>query len=92
MNNFACVEPELAPACSPPSVKESAERHLGSHRYSALKNVSCEYRDGVLVLRGCLASYYLKQLAQEVVTHLDGVERVDNEVQVLRPAVAPPQG
>jgi osmotically-inducible protein OsmY len=37
----------------------------------------------VLVLRGCLPSYYLKQLAQEVVAHLEGVEGVDNQIQVV---------
>jgi hypothetical protein len=42
---------------------------------------------GVLVLRGCLPSYYLKQIAQEIVAHqTQGVDRLDNQIQVVRPA------
>jgi hypothetical protein len=63
-----------------------AERGLRSSRYSALKHVSCDYQGGVLVLRGCLPSYYLKQIAQEVVAHqFDQVERLENRIEVVRP-------
>jgi len=72
------------PQASPQAV---AERGLRSSRYSALKHVSCDYQGGVLVLRGCLPTYYLKQIAQEVVTHqFDKVERLENRIQVVRPA------
>src|SRR5262245_17223343 len=47
------------PQASPQAV---AERGLRSSRYSALQHVSCDCRGGVLVLRGCLPSYYLKQV------------------------------
>jgi hypothetical protein len=41
----------------------------------------------VLVLRGCLPSYYLKQIAQEVVARqVKGLGRLDNQIQVVRPA------
>jgi osmotically-inducible protein OsmY len=48
-----------------------------------VKDVSCEYENGLLVLRGTLFSYYQKQLAQEAVRHLDGVHEIRNEIQVL---------
>ena len=68
-------------------MKELARRCLRSSRYSALKYVSCDYQGGVLVLRGCLPTYYLKQIAQEVVAHqVQGVGRLDNKIQVVRPA------
>jgi osmotically-inducible protein OsmY len=63
-------------------VAEQAERRLRSHSYLALKNVSCEYRDGVLTLRGCLPTYYLKQVAQAAVDHLDGVRHIVNDIEV----------
>ena len=53
---------------------------------SGLKNVACDCRDGLLVLRGCLPSYYLKQVAQEVVARLEGVQAIDNQIQVVPPA------
>ena len=69
------------------SLQAVAERALRSGPYPALKNLGCDYRDGVLVLRGCLPSYYLKQIAQEVVAHqVKGVGRIDNQIQVVRPA------
>ena len=54
------TEPQPAPA-------DLAEQRLRSNPYLALKSLSCDCQDGVLVLRGCLPSYYLKQVAQEVV-------------------------
>jgi osmotically-inducible protein OsmY len=68
---------------TPFATTEMAERALHSKPYQALKNVSCDWRDGVLVLRGRLPSYYLKQVAQEVVARLEGVEGMDNQIQVV---------
>jgi hypothetical protein len=69
------------------SIQAVAERALRGGPYPALKKLSCDYRGGVLVLRGCLPSYYLKQTAQEVVAHqVQGVGRIDNQIQVVRPA------
>jgi hypothetical protein len=66
------------------SSKAIAERSLRSSRYPALKSVSCDYQGGVLVLRGCLPTYYLKQMAQEVVAHqFDKGERLENRIQVV---------
>lgn len=86
--NPACAEPETSQA----SINDLAERCLHSNPYLALKNVSCDYLDGVLFLRGCLPTYYLKQLAQEVVGGLEGVEHIDNQIQVLAPAFRSRQG
>jgi hypothetical protein len=76
------------PSPDPPaSPQREAERALRGGPYPALKKLSCDYRGGVLVLRGCLPSYYLKQVAQEVVAHqVPGVGRLDNQIQVVRPA------
>jgi osmotically-inducible protein OsmY len=62
-----------------------AECCLRRNPYLAMKNVSCDCRRGVLVLRGCLPSYYLKQVAQEAVACLEGVEAVDNQIEVMPP-------
>ena len=76
--------PSPDPQASLPAVAEQA---LRSGPYPALKKLSCDYRGGVLVLRGCLPCYYLKQIAQEVVAHqVRGVGRLDNQIQVLPPA------
>ena len=69
-----------------PPVDQSALWRLQHHSYAALHRISCEFHDGVLVLRGRLASYYLKQIAQSAVTRVEGVQRVDNHIEVVRPA------
>jgi osmotically-inducible protein OsmY len=67
--------------------QELAERCLRSNSYLALKNISCDYLNGVLILRGCVETYYLKQVAQEVVAGVEGLERIDNQIQVVTSGV-----
>jgi hypothetical protein len=70
-----------------------AEGLLARSGYPALDRVRCDFSDGVLLLRGQVPSYYLRQLAQEAVAGLPGVRAVRNEVEVLAgeaPPVAPP--
>jgi osmotically-inducible protein OsmY len=61
---------------------EIAARRLHDSIYLDLRHVSCAYHDGVLVLQGRLPTYHLKQMAQEAVNHLDGVERIENRIEV----------
>ena len=68
-------------------IAEGAERCLRSNAYLALKNVRCEYREGVLTLRGCLPTYYLKQMAHAIVAQLDGIGNIDNQIEVMAPVV-----
>jgi hypothetical protein len=69
---------------SPPHrILEGAESCLRSNPYLALKNVTCDYREGVLTLRGCLPSYYLKQIAQTAVARVAGGVRIVNEIEVV---------
>src|SRR5438309_850834 len=63
-------------------VVELAERRLRGNSYLALKNVSCTCLDGILLLEGSLPTYYLKQLAQEVVADIDGVDQIVNNIEV----------
>jgi osmotically-inducible protein OsmY len=85
--NTASAERATETLTPRPAPADLAERRLRSNPYLSLKNVSCDWLDGVLVLRGCLPSYYLKQIAQEVVARLDGVTAVDNQIQVVTPAL-----
>jgi len=66
-----------------PSLGERAEARLRANAYLALKNISCEFHEGVLTLRGCLPSYYLKQVAQAAVVGVEGVFRIDNRIEVV---------
>jgi osmotically-inducible protein OsmY len=61
-------------------IAELAERRLHGNSHQALKNVSCTYQGGVLVLQGTLPTYYLKQIAQETIARMEGVERIENQI------------
>jgi CheY-like chemotaxis protein len=74
------------PPVSPSKVSEAAESRLRGNAYLALKNISCEWRDGVLTLRGSLPSYYLKQMARVAVANVEGVERINDEIEVVGPS------
>jgi hypothetical protein len=87
--NTACAERAAEPR---PAAADLAERCLRRNPYLALRNVGCDWLDGVLVLRGCLPSYYLKQIAQEAVASLEGVGRIDNQIQVVAPVGQSGQG
>ncbi len=73
----------LAPGARRADPADLAERALRNSPYLALRTVRCECQDGVLTLRGCLPTYYLKQVAQAVVARVEGVRQVVNEIEVL---------
>ena len=55
---------------------------LANSGYYAVALLNCDFNDGVVVLSGAVPSYYLKQVAQEALMHLDVVREVDNRVEV----------
>ncbi len=57
--------------------------HLTGH------TLHIELRRGRVVLRGVVPSYYQKQIAQEVARRVDGVERVENQLEVAWTAAPP---
>jgi len=52
-----------------------------------LSRLCCEFQteSGVLHLRGAVSSYYLKQVAQELVVAVEGVRVVNNQIDVAKP-------
>jgi osmotically-inducible protein OsmY len=50
-----------------------------------LRLVSCDFHEGVLTLRGQVSSFYLKQVAQELIRRLDGAEEINNHLEVVAP-------
>jgi len=59
-----------------------AEKRLRSSSHSSLRGIACTFDRGRLILQGRLSCFYHKQLAQEIVAHLDGVEQVVNQIEV----------
>lgn len=52
--------------------------------YSALTWVGCDVRGDQVILQGSVPSYHLKQLAQVFAQRVDGVERIQNCLEVSR--------
>ncbi|MGO8751877.1 MAG: BON domain-containing protein [Thermoguttaceae bacterium] len=66
------------------AVLNTAAKLLRNVPYASVRRLSCECDDlGVLVLRGTLPSFYLKQLAQEAVAKIEGVSCIANETVVV---------
>ncbi len=62
----------------------AAHKRLKSTCYPGIRQLICECDDqGVLYLRGRVASYYQKQLAQEAVSRLPGVVEIVNQAEVI---------
>jgi hypothetical protein len=64
------------PACC------AAEQLLARSPYAALRELSCEFDDGRLVLHGKVPTYYLKSIAQNLVGGIAGVAQIENQVCV----------
>jgi osmotically-inducible protein OsmY len=75
-------------------IADAMQRLEKALHVSALQRVRVDFREGVLFLRGQARSYYHKQLIQESVRGIDGVERIVNSVDVpeLRPRIEPHSG
>lgn len=46
------------------------------------RKLRCETREGFVTLHGTVDSYFQKQMAQEAVRRIDGVEKITNLLQV----------
>jgi hypothetical protein len=61
----------------------TAEDRLRHSEYFELRNVSCDFHEGVLTLRGRVPSYHLKQLAQSLLCEVAGILKLNNQLEVV---------
>jgi len=61
-----------------------AEKQLRSNSHLWNLDITCDWHEGVLILRGCVHRYYHKQVAQTVAASISGVEQVVNHIEVDR--------
>jgi len=62
-------------------IAENRLRHSG---YLELRNVFCDFHEGVLSIWGRVPSYHLKQLAQAIVSELEGILELNNQLEVVQ--------
>jgi osmotically-inducible protein OsmY len=62
---------------------ERVERALHSTCYRSLRGIEVSVCGQLVILRGRVPSYYMKQLVQAVAMEVAGVRELRNEVQVV---------
>jgi osmotically-inducible protein OsmY len=69
-----------------PSIAEVADEQLQGSAYHGVHHVQCLYQHGILILSGRVPSLHHKQIAQEAVRNLSGVNEILNMVEVIEPS------
>jgi osmotically-inducible protein OsmY len=64
------------------AIAARAKLRLDDLAFPQLRNVVCDYQQGVLALRGRLESLFLQQLAHDAVRDIDGVEEIIDRLDV----------
>ncbi len=72
----------VADSCQTDAVRLQAESLLRECSDLFNRGITCEFHEGVLILRGRVRRYYHKQIAQTIVGGVDGVEQVINHIEV----------
>jgi len=85
-----CIQPPGSLDCGPDDhLLLAALRVLQSSSYGHVRKLRCEVAASVVTLLGVVPSYFLKQVAQEVVLRLNYVQHVKNLVEVRRADFGP---
>jgi len=63
-------------------LSEQVVSALQGNPYLARRNLRFEASEGRVTLRGVVRSYFQKQMAQEALRELDGIEEIYNELEV----------
>jgi osmotically-inducible protein OsmY len=67
------------------------DRILQASCYSALRGVNYGLSNGRLVLEGSVPSYFMKQIAQQLVSQVADESLIDNQIVVDRPRASSPR-
>jgi hypothetical protein len=66
------------------ALEEQAREALRRHPSFRCSDLNVECQEDVLIVRGYLPTFYLKQLLQTALLQVEGVVRIDNRVDVVR--------
>ena len=61
---------------------EQIHEALTSSPHVPIREVHVEAAEGRVVLKGCVRSFFQKQMAQEAIRRIDGVESIENLLEV----------
>jgi osmotically-inducible protein OsmY len=66
---------------------ERVDSAITASPYLARRQLRFETDGGRVILQGVVKTYFQKQMAQEVVRRVEGVQRIDNNLEVVWPPV-----
>jgi hypothetical protein len=64
------------------TLAERVEGAIALNPYFSRRHLRFEAEDGRVVLSGVVGTYFQKQMAQEIVRRIEGVEEIDNCLEV----------
>ena len=64
-------------------LEDKVQDVIDHNPYLSRRNLRCEAREGHVVLRGQVQSFFQKQMAQESVRHIDGIVSIQNCLEVV---------
>ncbi len=76
------LAPPLSKAAPRTTLQDRVHNALISSPYTSGRRVRIEAEEGAVRLHGRVESYFEKQMAQEIVRRLDGVQRIENLIEV----------
>ena len=63
-------------------LEDRVQDAIDHNPYLSRRKLRCEAREGHVVLRGTVRSYFQKQMAQESVRNIDGITSIENCLEV----------
>lgn len=76
------AEPMLNAAAKSAPLNQIAVEAINRHPHLRNRKLRLEAHEGRVVLRGVVGSYYQKLLAQEALRNLEGVNEIQNDLEV----------
>ena len=64
-------------------LEDKVQNAIDHNPYLAKRKLRCEAREGHVILRGEVKSFFQKQMAQESVRHIDGIISIKNCLEVV---------
>lgn len=61
---------------------ENVQNVLSQSAYPQLREIRCQCHEGAITLQGRVPSYYLKQVAQQLIRPLPHLARIYNQLEV----------
>lgn len=67
----------------PHQLKETIHNYLAGNPFIISRSLAVNVNDNEITLEGYVPTYYQKQLAQESIRNINGVEKIQNKLEVI---------